>query len=100
MILAATLACFPETTFNRNTGLDNSVEVDMLEEENSTLQKNKLDDQTTSSQRHNVKSFEVEKDSQTCSWKYHFGFGAVKFHNQSHVFKLRVSAIEEDAIQD
>ncbi|KAJ8062321.1 hypothetical protein OCU04_008868 [Sclerotinia nivalis] len=95
VILAATLACFPETTFYRDTSSDNSVEVEMLEEDNSTPQNNKLDNpaQTTSSPRHEAENFDVEKYSQASSWKYHFGFGAVKFHNQSRVFKLCVDPI-------
>ncbi|KAF7881308.1 hypothetical protein EAF00_011981 [Botryotinia globosa] len=73
VILAATFVCFPETTFYRNTGLDNSVEVD-TSGDNST-------------------SSDVESYSQVSSCQYHFGFGAVKFRNQSRVFKLCVDPI-------
>ncbi|KAK6598075.1 major facilitator superfamily transporter [Botrytis cinerea] len=94
VILAATLACFPETTFYRNTGLDNSVEVD-ISGDNSNPPQEKLDKSapTISLPSHEIRSLDVERYSQISSWKYHFGFGAVKFRNQSRVFKLCLDPI-------
>ncbi|KAF7883689.1 uncharacterized protein EAF02_005609 [Botrytis sinoallii] len=94
VILAATLVCFPETTFYRNVALDNSVEVD-ISGDSSTPTKDKSEQPASiiSSPNHEVKSLDVERYSQVSSWKYHFGFGAVKFRDQSRVFKLCVDPI-------
>ncbi|KAK6602963.1 major facilitator superfamily transporter [Botrytis cinerea] len=68
VILAATLACFPETTFYRNTGLDNSVEVD-ISGDNSNPPQEKLDKSapTISLPSHEIRSLDVERSDHTLS---------------------------------
>ncbi|TGO53192.1 hypothetical protein BCON_0128g00200 [Botryotinia convoluta] len=62
VILAATLVCFPETTFYRNAVLDNSVEVD-ISGDNLTSPKEKSDQlaPTISSPNHEIRSSDVER---------------------------------------
>ncbi|THV50301.1 hypothetical protein BGAL_0156g00090 [Botrytis galanthina] len=93
-ILAATLVCFLETTFYRNAGSDNSVEVD-ISGDNSTSPKEKSEQlaPTISTPNHEIRRSDVKSYSQVSSWKYHFGFGAIRFRNQSRVFKLCVDPI-------